>query len=347
MKISLLILAVLAVSMRPAHAAADQADSEAVRIGPGVTAPKLTSKIEPKYTRAALDAHIQGTILLEIIIDKSGVPRDISVLSPVGFGLDERAVECVSEWRFKPGMKEGHPVNTRAQVEVNFRLLGMSFDQKAEDRRTRFNAIAARLKKGPDGKPTDRDLADLQELAKNKLPAAQYVIGSWEIDGDYMPKDVAAGLANIQKAADQNYGPALFFIGQSKVQGTLLPKEPSKGLSMMQDAAVLGSKQAQFTLGDMYEKGNGVESDRDRAKRYFRLCAASGTPECQYRLATLLLRSDQRTEQDEIQAVAWLELAKDHDLSAAKAAANSAAAKLTPGQADLVARLKPQLERKP
>ena len=162
-----------------------------------------------------------------------------------------------------------------------------------------------------------------------------------------MPKDLAVGLANIQKAADKNYGPALFFIGHSKLQGTLLPKEPSEGLSMMQDAAVLGSKLAQFTLGDMYEKGNGVESDTARAKRYFRICAASGTPECQCRLATLLLRSDQRTEQDEIQEVAWLGLAKDHDLSAAKAAADSAAAKLTPEQADLVARLKPQLERKP
>ena len=56
--------------------------------------------------------------------------RNISVLSPVGFGLDEKAVECVSEWRFKAGMKEGHPVNIRAQVQVNFRLIRVSFDQK-------------------------------------------------------------------------------------------------------------------------------------------------------------------------------------------------------------------------
>lgn len=105
MKNRLLVIAVLAISVRSVRAAADQEDSDILRIGPGVTAPRITRKVEPKYTQAAIDAHIQGTILLEIIVDKSGLPRDIVVLSPLGFGLDERAAECVSEWRFNPGMK--------------------------------------------------------------------------------------------------------------------------------------------------------------------------------------------------------------------------------------------------
>jgi TonB family protein len=337
----------LAASTCAASAAAAQEKSDTAAIGPGVTAPKVISKIEPKYTRTALDAHIQGTILLEMVIDTNGVPRSISVVSPLGFGLDERAVECVSNWRFEPATKDGHPINITANVEVNFRLLGMSFDQKAEERRTRFNAIMSRLQKEPSGKPTERDLTDLQELSKNKLPGAQYVIGIWQVNGSFVPKDVPSGLREIQNAAEKNYGPALFFIGRSKLEGTFLPKDIKAGLSMMQDAAVLGSKQAQLTLGDMYETGNKVESDPDRAKRYFRLCAASGTAECQYRLATLLLRSEHLPEQDQIQAVAWLELAKDHEFSAAQALADSEAAKLTPDQRRLVERLKPQLEHKP
>ena len=340
-------LALVALSACEPRALADDSDNAIFRAGAGVTAPKLTYKVEPQYTRAALDARIQGTILLEIVVDKTGVPRDINVLSPVGFGLDERAVECVSRWRFEPGIKEGRPVKIRANVEVSFRLLGKGFDEKAEKRRTRFNAIISRLRTEQGGKPTEQDLAAMQELANHKLPPAEYVLGMWEISGAFMPKDVGAGLANVQKAADKNYGPALFFIGRSKFQGALLPKDTNEGLSLMQDAAVLGSKQAQFTLGEMYEKGDGVERDVDRGKRYFRLCAASAVPECQYRLATLLLRSAQRTEQDEIQAVAWLELAKDHNLSAASNVADSEAAKLTPEQAGLVARLKAQLERKP
>jgi TonB family protein len=56
-------------------------------------------------------------------VDQEGRARDIHVLKSLGMGLDEKAVEAVQKWKFKPGMKGGQAVNVRAQIEVNFRLL--------------------------------------------------------------------------------------------------------------------------------------------------------------------------------------------------------------------------------
>ncbi len=131
------------------------------------------------------------------------------------------------------------------------------------------------------------------------------------------------------------------------MRGDFFPKDVSKGLSLIHEAAVLGSNPAQFTLGDRYEKGDGVGIDLERAKRYFRLCAAAGTPDCQFRLAKLLIDTPERSEQDWIQGVAWLQLAEGHELSAAKTVVDAETAKLTPQQAQWVARLKVQLEHAP
>jgi TonB family protein len=93
------------------------------RIGGDVSAPAVISKIEPQYSQEALHAKLSGAVLLSIVVGEDGLPRDIRVVRPLGFGLDEKAIEAVMAWRFQPGMKDGHPVPVRAQVQVNFRLL--------------------------------------------------------------------------------------------------------------------------------------------------------------------------------------------------------------------------------
>jgi TPR repeat protein len=249
-------------------------------------------------------------------------------------------------WRFKPGRKQDKPVKILATVEISFRLSGRDFDEKAEQRRTRFNAIVWRLSKTANAKPTEQNVTAMQDLAIHKYPAASYALGLWQIKGDGVPKDAAAGLNNIQKAADENYGPAMYFIGKAQWSGDLMPKDPVKGLSLIRDAAVLGSREAQFMLGRIYEDGKDVEVDLARSKPYFRLCAASGAPECQFKLGQLLIGSPQRKESDWLQGIAWLELAQGHDFDPARKAAATEEAKLTPEQSQWVARLRGQLERK-
>jgi len=95
----------------------------AYRIGGGVSAPTLLYKVEPEYSEEARKAKFQGTVLIFIVVDERGNPRDLKVVRPLGLGLDQKAVEAVMQWKFNPGKKDGKPVAVQATIEVNFRLL--------------------------------------------------------------------------------------------------------------------------------------------------------------------------------------------------------------------------------
>ncbi len=93
------------------------------RVGGGVSAPALLFKKEPEYSEEARKAKYQGTVLLYIEVDPSGKATNIKVQRSLGLGLDEKAIEAVKQWKFKPGYKDGKPVTVAATIEVNFRLL--------------------------------------------------------------------------------------------------------------------------------------------------------------------------------------------------------------------------------
>src|SRR5665213_3056238 len=92
------------------------------KVGGGVSAPSVLSKVDPEYTTEAHDAKYSGTVLLSVVIGTDGKAHDINIVRPLGMGLDEKAVEAVQKWHFNPGMKDGEPVQVRAQIEINFRL---------------------------------------------------------------------------------------------------------------------------------------------------------------------------------------------------------------------------------
>ena len=93
------------------------------RVGGGVTAPQLLHKIDPEYSEEARKAKHQGTVELYVEIEPDGKAHKILVRRSLGLGLDEKAIEAVRLWRFKPGLKDGRPVTVGAFVSVNFRLL--------------------------------------------------------------------------------------------------------------------------------------------------------------------------------------------------------------------------------
>lgn len=90
----------------------------------GVTTPPVAIKmIEPEFSEDARKARLQGVVLILADIDERGIPVNIRVARPLGLGLDERAVDAVKQWRFRPGTRNGKPVKSAAYIEVNFRLL--------------------------------------------------------------------------------------------------------------------------------------------------------------------------------------------------------------------------------
>ena len=88
----------------------------------GVTVPQVIYNPEPSFSDEARKAKVQGVVLLLLVVGKDGRPYDVRVGQSLGMGLDERAIEAVGRWRFKPATLNGQPVATLIAVEVDFHL---------------------------------------------------------------------------------------------------------------------------------------------------------------------------------------------------------------------------------
>ncbi len=88
----------------------------------GVTVPRVIFNPEPSFSDEARKSKTQGIVLLAIVVGVDGKPYNIRVQQSLGMGLDEKAIEAVNRWRFRPATFNGQPVATQIAVEVNFRL---------------------------------------------------------------------------------------------------------------------------------------------------------------------------------------------------------------------------------
>ncbi len=91
-------------------------------VGGDITQPIPIYDPDPPYSEAARKAKYQGTVVLQIVVDTQGLVHDVHVVKPLGLGLDQKAMETIRTWKFKPAERNGVPVPVRIMVEVTFRL---------------------------------------------------------------------------------------------------------------------------------------------------------------------------------------------------------------------------------
>jgi protein TonB len=91
-------------------------------VGGGVSSPEVIFKVEPEFSEEARKAKFMGVVTVNLIVDTKGLPQNVRVIRGVGMGLDEKALEAVRQYRFKPAMENGHAVPVQVNVEVNFQI---------------------------------------------------------------------------------------------------------------------------------------------------------------------------------------------------------------------------------
>lgn len=92
------------------------------RVGGGVRPPVAIFAPEPEFSDQARMAKYQGQCVVEVIVDAKGLPQKPRVVRPLGMGLDEKALEAVKQYRFKPATLNGRPVPVLIDIIVDFHI---------------------------------------------------------------------------------------------------------------------------------------------------------------------------------------------------------------------------------
>lgn len=123
-----------------------------IRPGPLVAPPERIGYVAPGYTEEARRARLEGTVILQVVIDENGTVKSAEVLRPLGMGLDEEAVRAVEQWRYRPTVHRGQPVEVMLTVTVQFEL---------DDERV------VRLRRTPEGRDPEK-AGDPEEASPSK-----------------------------------------------------------------------------------------------------------------------------------------------------------------------------------
>lgn len=119
---TILTAAVVAAMLAVVPAAGATAQDQEYEIGKGITAPRLIKETKPKYTESAMRRKVQGTVEISAVVKKDGTVGSMYVTRPLDDELDEQAMDALKQWEFKPGLKDGEPVNVRVAIEMTFTL---------------------------------------------------------------------------------------------------------------------------------------------------------------------------------------------------------------------------------
>lgn len=100
---------------------APKAVGPAVKPASPIVAPEPTTKVEAAFTPEARAAGFNGYVVVSLTVDENGMPKDAKVSQGAGYGLNEKALEAVKQWRFKPATQDGKPIAVPANVRVYFK----------------------------------------------------------------------------------------------------------------------------------------------------------------------------------------------------------------------------------
>lgn len=93
-----------------------------MHIGGSVRPPALIHQVDPEFSEEARKAKFSGNVEVYLWVDENGNPSHVKVVRGVGMGLDEKALEAVRQYKFRPAMQNGKPVKVDLYVEVNFQI---------------------------------------------------------------------------------------------------------------------------------------------------------------------------------------------------------------------------------
>jgi TonB family protein len=97
-------------------------DGPVYTVGAGVSAPQVITRVNPKYTDTARQAGVQGAVELSGTVETDGTIGSIRVEKGLDAELDQQAIQALSQWRFKPGQKDGADVRVHVNIEMTFTL---------------------------------------------------------------------------------------------------------------------------------------------------------------------------------------------------------------------------------
>jgi protein TonB len=90
--------------------------------GDGIVMPVVVKEVKPQYTAKAREAGVQGTVVLECVVETDGTVGSVTVTKPLDDDLDQEAVKAARQWTFEPGKKDGKAVRVQITLEMTFAL---------------------------------------------------------------------------------------------------------------------------------------------------------------------------------------------------------------------------------
>jgi len=178
-----------------------QTNERVFRVGGGVSAPHVVYAPQPQRSDGTSRGKIkfQGTCVLSLIVSAEGSPRDIKIARKLGFGLDEKAIEAVRQWKFEPALKDGKPVAVQINVEVTFHTYYDVRRIQLPKRRADAGDPKAELELSIayfEGRDVEKDEPTgyrvLQQAADRGLPEAQFRMGEYTASDGDRPGDYIA-----------------------------------------------------------------------------------------------------------------------------------------------------------